>query len=162
MNFNIDALERSSRATFDHVVGHQPGQPDEAGKPTRGAPVGFRLVGTGSDEYSDAMRQIALIDVKEAAQRSKAAGEVGAGDAAGLDASTDAGAALVVDSSKQRREIIARRCIVGWFGWTIGEGDNQREAEFTPDNLNRVLASRPAWLYSIVAAVENDANFISG
>lgn len=144
MNFDLDAIELSASATFDLVIGHNEDK----------TPAGFRIVGTASDEYAAAARRIELLNVKEAAARSKA----DEGKASELDMTTDDGASQVVDSTDTRRMIIIEACVVGWFGMRRGAA----EAEFTVDGLRRLLTLRPLWVRKISDAIENDANFMKG
>lgn len=161
MNFNIEALERAVSATFDLVVGRRPaplgedGKPlmGPDGKPVEGEKVGFRVLGPNSDQYRAVMRSIELLNVKEAAEREKTSKD-------GVDISTDAGAAFLVDSEAARTRMIVDACTVGWFGFTIGEGDVP--AEFNAENLGRVLKAWPRWSNRIAAAIRDEGNFTPG
>lgn len=141
MKFDIDAIEQSTRNTFDVVVGHQ----DVNGTP--GDPVGFKVLGPGSDEYIAAEREIQIMNVKEAALRKST-----------VDLSTDDGATLVVDGSDKRRRLILEKCVVGWFGFMQGD----QPAEFTPENFARILRRRPQWAVRLLSEIENEANFAGG
>jgi hypothetical protein len=141
MNFDIDAIEQSTRSTFDVVVGHQ----DIDGKP--GDPVGFRVLGPGSDEYAAAERAIQIMNVKEAALRKTA-----------VDLTTDDGAALVADGGAKRRQVMVDHCVIGWFGFMQGD----QPAEFNKANLARILKARPLWCARLVGEIENEANFGAG
>jgi hypothetical protein len=137
MNFDIDAIEKGTRTTVDVVVGNR----------DNGDPVGFKVIGPGSQEYEDAERAIQLLNVKEAASRRGA-----------LDMTSDEGAATVVDAGDKRRQMLIDKCVVGWFGFTIAD----KPAEFTPVNLARVLKSRPLWKAKLLAAIEDEQAFIKG
>lgn len=136
MNFDIDAIEQSTKTTYDVVVG----------KRDNGDAVGFKVLGQGSDEYAAAERAIQLLNVKEASTRKT------------VDLATDEGAAVVVDGGDKRRQIVIDKCVVGWFGFTI----NDQPAEFTAENMARVLKARPMWARRLVAEIENEANFTEG
>lgn len=140
MNFDLDTLEQSAATTFDLVVGHQPPKDGE----TEGVPVGFKVLGPGSDEYSKAERAIQVMNVKEANTRK-----------APLDLKTDEGAEQVVDGGDARREVVILACTVGWFGFEVGG----QPAEFNRENLLRVLKARPNWARRLMNAIENEANF---
>ena len=145
MNFDLDALEAATRKTFDLVVGHRDGKDD---KSTQGDPVGFRLLGSSSEEYQRIDRAIQVLNVKESATRRKL-----------VDMETDEGAQAVVDGGIKRRDMIIEACVVDWFGFTIGEN---KPAKFTPENLARALNARPRWRNQIVAAIEDEGNFTEG
>jgi hypothetical protein len=141
MHFDLDAIEESTRNTFDVVVGHQDidGQPGDA--------VGFRVLGPGSAEYLAAERSIQIMNVKEAALRKTA-----------VDLTTDEGAALVADGGAKRRQVMIDHCVVGWFGF-VKEG---QPAEFDRAALGRLLKARPMWATRLMAEIENEANFGAG
>lgn len=141
MRFDIDAIEESTRNTFDVVVGYQ----DKDGMP--GDPVGFKVLGPGSDEYLKAERAIQLLNVKEAAIRKSA-----------VDLSTDDGAAIVVDGAARRRNLMIDHCVVGWFGFMQGD----QPAEFSLERLHKILRARPSWVLRLSAEIENEANFAVG
>lgn len=147
MDFSIDAIEQSARNTFDVIVGHHDAGTDEHGAKKLGDPVGFRVLGTGSEEYQTADRQIQLLNVKEAAMRKEK-----------VDLTKDDGAQVIVDGSEKRRMLIVNACVVGWFGFKDANGD----APFTRDNLHRVLKAKPNWLRQILAAIEDEGNFAAG
>lgn len=141
MRFDIDAIEESTRNTFDVIVGHQ----DKDGVP--GEPVGFKVLGPGSDEYIKAERTIQLMNVKEAAARKSM-----------VDLESDDGAALVVDGAARRRMVMIDHCVTGWFGFVQGD----QPAEFSLERLHRILRSRPSWVTRLSAEIENEANFGAG
>lgn len=138
MDFSIEALEASSRITFTVDVGRR----DD------GSAVGFVVVGPNSEEFSRAERDIQLITVREAARR---------GETTNLD--TEEGAAQVADGADRRRDAILKRCVVGWHGFTLGEST---PAEFTVENLTRVLKARPHWARRLLAAINDEGNFTGG
>jgi len=137
MNFDLTAIEASTRSTFDVEVGNR----DD------GSPVGFKVLGPGSEEYAKADRAIQLLNVKEAAARKVT-----------VNLETDEGAGVIVDGSEKRRQVVIDQCVVGWYGFTIDD----KPAEFTPANLARVLRARPNWVRRLVAAIEDEANFVAG
>lgn len=139
MNFDINAIESSAQATFNVDVG----------KRDDGSPVGFTIVGTGSAEYLKADRAIQLLNVKEAANR----------DGRPIDTKSDDGAQYVVDGSERRREIVLSHCVVGWYGFTLGQTE---VAPFTPETFSRVMRAKPQWARLLSDAIENESNFASG
>jgi hypothetical protein len=141
MNFDLKDIEESTRKTVDVIVGHL-----EA-KEGLGDPVGFKVLGPGSDEYEAAERTIQLLNIKEAAARHKA-----------VDMTSDEGAAIAVDGGEARRQVMIDKCVVGWFGFL----DEGKPAEFTPENLARLFKARPAWRRRVLAAIEDEAAFTGG
>ena len=134
---NVDKLIESAGKPFDVIVG----------KREDGSPVGFRVLGPGSDEYERAEREIQLLNVKETAARNTR-----------TDLTTDEGAARVVDGGARRRKLLIDGCVVDWFGFTTGPDD--APLAFSRENLARVLKARPQWQARLVAAIEDEANFI--
>ncbi len=137
MNFDIDAIEASAAATFDVVVG----QRDD------GTPVGFRVIGAGSEQYSKAKRETELLAIKAAAANKVM-----------IDMTTDEGAAKIADGSEKSRQIVLRHCIVDWFGFTVG-GET---APFTLEMVSKVLNAKPGWATQILREIDNDSNFSVG
>lgn len=137
MNFDIEDIEAAGKNTFNVEVGTR----------EDGTPVGFTILGSSSEEYRKARRAIELIGIKSAA---KARGPI--------DMSTDEGAERVADSTDEGRQILLQHCVVGWFGFTMGG----QPAEFTPENLQRLLKTKTNWIDLIAREIENDANFIAG
>ena len=133
---SLDALESASRTTFDV----------EVGKDSEGSPVGFRVLGTASEEYQQAERAAQIASVQVSAARRKA-----------VDMETEAGAAEVVDSANRRADRVLEACVVDWFGFGDGEA-----TPFSVEGLRRVLKARPAWRDVILAAIEDDGNFTKG
>ena len=144
MKFDIAEIEQSTRNTVDVVVGHHP---DKDGLPDNGKPVGFKVLGPGSDEYAAAERAIQLLNIKEAAARKAA-----------VDLTSDEGAAVAVDGGEARRQVLIDKCVVGWFGFD----DKGKPAEFTPANLTRILKARPAWKSRLLGAIEDEKAFTGG
>ena len=137
MNFDIEEIESSRDKTFDVVVGSL----------EDGTPVGFRVLGTASDQYQKARRATELVGVKIAASSKTT-----------IDMSTDKGAEKLVDGTARSRRIIVDHCVVGFFGFTMGG----QPAEFSPANLDRLLKARPNWVEVLAREIENDANFTGG
>jgi hypothetical protein len=137
MKFDLDAIEKATRHTIDVKVGEN----------EKGEPVGFKVLGPGSEEYAAADREIQILNIKEAAVRRSA-----------VDLTTDDGAALVADGAERRDRLKLERCVVGWFGFTQAD----KPAEFTKDNLLRVLKARPTWARMIANAIEDEAAFTQG
>jgi hypothetical protein len=146
MNFDLDALEQSTRNTIDVSLGHQT-KLDKDGNTVKGDPVGFKVLGPCSDEYREADRAIQVLNIKEAAIRKAA-----------VDLETDEGATVVVEGGDNRRKLLIDKCVVGWFGFT----DKGKPAEFSKENVARALKARPMWARRLVAAIEDESAFIGG
>lgn len=144
MKFDIADIEQSTRSTVDVVIGHQP---DKNGEPDKSKPVGFKVLGPGSDEYAAAERTIQLLNVKEAAARKGA-----------VDLTSDEGAAIAVDGGDARRQVLIEKCVTGWFGFV----EDGKDAEFSTANLARVLKARPAWKARLLASIEDEVAFTGG
>lgn len=144
MKFDIADIEKSTRDTVDVIVGHHP---DKKGLPDKDKPVGFKVLGPGSDEYAAAERAIQLLNVKEAAARKAA-----------VDLTSDEGAGVAVDGGEARRQVLIDKCVVGWFGFD----DSGKPAEFSTANLNRLLKARPAWKSRLLLAIEDEKAFTGG
>lgn len=135
MNFSIDAIEKSASEPFDVLVG----------KYEDGTPVGFKVVGPGSEQYAAADREIQILNIKEAALRR-----------AKLDLTTDADAAVIADGAERRRVCTVEHCVVGLFGFTDEQG---RPLECNVNNVRRLLKARPHWVTQILSAIEDERNF---
>ncbi len=144
MNFDIKTLTPSNETTYDVIVAHHPGAD---GKPDKSRPVGFRIVGPESDAFRRAERELRIKGLVEAEKRK-----------GGFDISTEAGAAAYVDSQDYAKALLAKRCTVGWFGFMDGTVD----AEFTPEGLDSVLATRPNWAKRINDSLDISTNFDMG
>ena len=137
MNFEIAALESAATATFDVVVG----------KTDKGEPVGFRVLGSSSEPYAKARRDVEVMAVQASANRK-----------APLDLTTNEGAAQAVDKGEQAKSAMLNACVVDWFGFTM----DGKPAKFSAENLSRVLKVKPDWTDRLVREIENDANFTKG
>lgn len=106
--------------------------------------AGFKVVGKNSPQYQAKRRQLAVNGVKRAAVRAKK-----------VDTKTDDGASEIVESIDSNETELAIACVVDWYGFT-------NPAEPNPDALAKVFAARPTWREQVLAAIENDANFLKG
>ncbi|MGV1017437.1 MAG: hypothetical protein ACOYBW_08680 [Fluviibacter phosphoraccumulans] len=142
MKFSLGEIEKSASQTFDVIVGHY----DDEAK----TPVGFRVVGTGSEQYAQADRNIQILNIKEAALRTSGK----------LDLTTDKDAGLIADGAEKRRVLQTESCVVDWFGFT--EDDGVTPLEFNSENLRRMLKARPHWANLILLGIEDERNFMKG
>ena len=142
MNFDIDQLDETSETSYRVVVGRNP---DVDGAP--GEDAGFLIVGPNSTQFQDVEREISVLNLLQAEKRKRA-----------LDLGNAEDARLFVDGNADRRELLVKRCTIGWFGLK----QNGQDADFTPANLDRVLKSRPAWVKRIAGEIETLSNFDKG
>lgn len=142
MKFSINEIEKSANQEFKVIVGHY----DDEAK----TPVGFTVVGSGSEQYAKAERGIQILNIKEAAARKTGR----------LDLTTDTDAAVIADGADARRMIQIESCIVGWFGFT--EEDGTTPLDFTPENVRKILKFKPHWANQILLAIEDERNFTKG
>jgi hypothetical protein len=129
---DIEELEASAAATFDVVM--------KEGK----KPSGFRVMGSSSEQYRNAMREIGIINIKAFATRKTQP-----------DIASDEGATLAAESADRVKMAVLRRCVVGWFGFASKGAD----LPFSVEALERVLKIKPAWTDMLVREIEDDANF---
>lgn len=110
--------------------------------------TGFLILGKNSAEYQKAMHNIRVANIKRAglaAKRSKK----------GIDSSTDDGAEIVAATVAANDRIIAESVIIGWFGFTSGGV----EIDFDRGVLKNMLTKYPQWQASVLAELEEEANF---
>jgi len=134
---DLSKLEETAAATFDLVVAK--------GSETQ-APIGFRVVGPFSDQYDVVTRRQQIRNI--AIQRKLTVN--------GQPVSDDEHVERIAELTRQHAEDVATTCTVGWFGFEIAGA----EAEFTPENLARVLKARRPWVELIANAVNTEANFL--
>lgn len=113
---------------------------DDDGKATDG----FKVVGANSKTYQEVDRKWKLLNVKKVARRGR-----------DIDASTETGAAELVDMMAKREAAIAKACIVSIYGFT-SEGE---PAKLSDETLEAIFSARPRWRTKVVAAIEADQLF---
>lgn len=144
--FDIDAIAESRQVTINVDVGTDvtPGTESKT-------PVGFVLVGTNSEEYATADREVRAFNIKASYQRVR-------DQTKALDPTTDEGALDVATATESHRAIYLKHCVVGWYGFKqAGE-----PAAFSTEAAMNVLKARPNWAIKLIAAIEREANFIKG
>ena len=139
MKYDVDAILDSGSKPFNVDVG----QRDD------GAPVGFVVLGTSSEAYAKADREIQLINVKQAGSRKGIA----------LDSTTDEGAAFIVDGTEEFKDIVFKHCVLDWYGFTKGETE---PAEFSMELFLKLIRARPLWARKLLVSIEDEANFVVG
>lgn len=134
---DIDDLEASAAAVYDVVV---------MGKGTK-SPTGFRVMGSSSPQYTEAKREIEIINIKAYAEKKTQPA-----------IESDEGAQLAAQGAERLKMALIRRCVVDWFGFTKGG----EAVPFSGESLERVLKAKPAWVDVLVREIEDDANFMKG
>ena len=139
--FDLSNIQSSRAATFNQDVGLNT---------VLEKPVGFILVGTNSEQYAAADREVRAFNIQSNTLRAK--------NKVILDASTEEGAMDIAKATETHRMIYLKHCVIGWYGFSNGEV----EAEFTQEELLKVLAARPLWAERLIGAIENEGNFVKG
>ena len=108
---------------------------------------GFVIVGKNSQQYQDISKLLRKEGIQQASKRSSA-----------IDASTDDGAAKLIDKLATNETRIAKAIIVDWFGFN----QNGTELPFNEDIVSMMLDKMPYWQTLVLSALEKDANFMKG
>lgn len=106
---------------------------------------GFVIVGKNSNEYQSAVRAIRIENIKRAAKRKTQ-----------IDSSTDEGAAFIARTVDQSDRTTALAVTVGWYGMNSGG----KPMAFDKMVVERMFQRYPTWQQKVLAALEEDANFI--
>ena len=107
--------------------------------------AGFRIVGKNSPEYRATSHAVRA----EGHQRSAA-------KKTAIDASTEEGAGRLVDIVDGNQGRIALAVIVETFGFAAGGA----EIQLSKAQIETALAKFPTWQNAVIAALENDADFL--
>lgn len=126
----------AARVTFDVPVIF-----DADGEPV----AGLSIVGKNSDEYRAESHAVRAEGYKKSARRKTA-----------IDASTDDGAAHLVDVIDGNQKRLALAVAVDWYGFT----SNGAAVPFDKGLAAVAFDKYPTWLDRVTAALENDANFL--
>lgn len=113
---------------------------DSEGQPASG----FKVMGSNSPQYQEADRRWRLANVRKAARRGR-----------GIEASTETGAAELVDLVAKRELAVCVACIVEIYGFTK-DGEPAKLNEAT---LNEIFKARPTWRSKVAAIVESEDGF---
>lgn len=138
MKFDIESLKRAAQSSYDVVVGTR----------EDGSPVGFTVVGQGSEQFARAERAVQVMNIMDISARK-----------ASVDSSTEDGAVMVYEGSQKRQRVILQECVIRWYGLTNEDGS---DFPLTPENLQLVLTIKPQWMEQLMAAINNEANFAPG
>jgi hypothetical protein len=136
---NLDTAVEAAHKTFEVVV-----KSDEDG-----SKAGFNVVGSMSEQYGKARRELDIAGVKLARSRKGKA----------INWEGDEGDEFIAEQRSIANMIVAKNCVVNWFGFYVGKEDPQ-PLEFTSENLEKVLKLFPAFVERIALEVQNDENFM--
>lgn len=106
---------------------------------------GFHIASKNSPEYQEASRQVRIDGLKRSAKRKSA-----------LDTSTDEGAGAVAKMIDANELALATSVVKGWFGFET----NGVAAPFDKATVSKMFAKMPTWREKVVAALENETNFL--
>lgn len=118
-----------------------PLQFDQEGNPVDG----LKVVGADSDEYQAADRVWKVKSVRKTARRGRL-----------IEASTETGAAELIDQVAKRELAICIACTKAIYGFTVGG----KPAELTEENLTEIFRRKPTWRFKVLTAIEAEQPFI--
>jgi hypothetical protein len=103
------------------------------------------VVGKNSQQYRDADRKLARVQLKKSSLRGRP-----------LDFKKDSDAEEFIDQRESTNIALASAVTVGWFGLTNGDA----EFAFTPANVKLLYTSNAAVRDKVLLAAEEQANFL--
>ena len=109
------------------------------------AVAGIKIVGKNSDEYRKESHAVRTEGHKRSAKRKTA-----------IDASTDEGADQLVTIIDDNHKRLAMAVAVDWYGFT----SNGAPVAFDKGLIATAFDKYPTWQDRVIAALENDANFL--
>lgn len=135
---DLDALEvvNTAQVTFDVDVLF-----DSEGNPL----AGFKCVGKNSPQYQAVTNDIRIANIQRSAARKKS-----------VDATTETGARLVVDTLENNEALTAKAVIVDWYGFNSAG----QPAPFDAARVDALLTKYPTWIDAVTSKLEENANFI--
>lgn len=134
--FDLDSLINSAEATSRVGVAF-----NDDGDATSG----FIIVGKDSDAYRACEQRQQNAGIKRGATKSQR-----------IDGKTDEGAATIGRLMATNMNELAFSVVIDWFGFTKAGA----HVAFTADGLSKVFESRPTWRDKVLAALENEDNFL--
>lgn len=135
--FDIDAMNSNDDPVTHNVCVIS----DEDGNEVSG----FIIVGKNSNEYQSVTQELRIEGIKRAARRKTT-----------LDTSTDSGASVVarlVDENDRKKALAV---VVGWYGMN----SSGQPTKFDKTLVERMFTKFPTWQDKVLAALEDDANFM--
>lgn len=136
--FDLEQLDTVADATYKCGVIF-----DDEGDPKSG----FILASKNSEEYVAAHRKIRVTSMMASHKRKK-----------DVDATTEQGATVVIDSIARNDRILALGVVVGWFGFNKGG----KPAPFDKNMVPAMFDKSPTWQTRVLVALEDEANFLPG
>ena len=109
------------------------------------AVAGIRIVGKNSDEYRKESHAVRAEGYRKSSKRKTA-----------IDASTEEGAAQLVDTIDDNQKRLALAVAVDWYGFT----SNGAPVAFDKSLIAAAFDKYPTWQDRVTTALENDANFL--
>jgi hypothetical protein len=106
---------------------------------------GFIIVGKNSNEYQAAAKQIRVNNIMRASKRKS-----------NIDAATTAGAELIARTVDEGDRVQALAVVTGWYGF-MSDGQLIR---FDKTLVERMFNRYPTWQAKVLAALEDDSNFM--
>lgn len=111
-----------------------------------GNPVsGFIIVGKNSKECQEATKQNRINNIKRASKRKQQ-----------IDAASDIGAAVIAKTVEEGDRTMALSVVIGWFGMLSGG----ELIKFDKKIVEKMFDKYPTWQAKVLAALEDDANFL--
>ena len=147
---DIDALSADDRTTFKvYTVGGL----NDAGEEQPGS-AGFVVVGPHSAEFRKAQAKLGarVIALMREAEKAKPKD----GEASTL--SDEEQWMQNSESIERRARVVAECCTVGLFGFTSAG----KPVAYTAQAAAKLFSVRPLWAFTVMRAVENEANFTKG
>lgn len=134
--FDLDQLDN------DQVITHSVAvlQDDDGNDVT-----GFIIVGKNSPEYQEASKSVRINNIKRASRRK---GQI--------DSASDVGAALIAKTVEEGDRALALSVVIGWFGML----KNGQLMKFDKEVVAKMFQKYPQWQAKVLAALEDDANFM--
>lgn len=109
------------------------------------AVAGIRIVGKNSDEYRKESHAVRAEGYRKSSKRKTA-----------IDASTEEGAAQLVNTIDDNQKRLALAVAVDWYGFT----SNGAPVAFDKSLIAAAFDKYPTWQDRVTTALENDANFL--
>ena len=137
--FDLDQLD----STAEEVLHKVAVMSDIDGNDT----CGFFISSKNSPKYQEATHQIRIDGLKRSSKRKSV-----------LDTTTNEGAEVVAKMIEANEVILACSVVNGWFGFKTKGVD----AVFDKAAVAKMFAKFPTWKDKVVAALENETNFLKG
>lgn len=134
--FDLEELDTVAEATYRCGVRF-----DDEGD----AISGFIIASKNSVECTTAQKKIRVNGIMRSHKRKK-----------DIDATTESGATVVMDSIASNNRTLALGVVVGWFGFNKGG----KPATFDKAMVAQMFDKSPTWQDKVLNDLENEANFL--